>query len=194
MITIESLDFKCVLNNLYVLLKLACVPRMFKMCEQLKEWMESFLTDDVVNHLADLDARVPLIAVVTRNTNELFRLLYSNGAWLHCTIAAEVARRGLLSVRANKRLAQVSVQFCQPRYPIHPKLHMLFHGYRFLEQWSLDHEWCESPLVDGCQVDESFVGVISRYSRRVSPKITVQRTYDLYLTSMRHHVQGDDQN
>ena len=168
--------------------------RMFKMCEQLKEWMESFLTDDVVNHLADLDARVPLIAVVTRNTNELFRLLYSNGAWLHCTIAAEVARRGLLSVRANKRLAQVSVQLCEPRYPIHPKLHMLFHGYRFLEQWSLDHEWCESPLVDGCQVDESFVGVISRYSRRVSPKITVQRTYDLYLTSMRHHVQGDDQN
>ena len=159
---------------------------------QWKEWMDSFLTDDVVNELGEQDSRVPLIAVVTRNVNEVFRLLYHDGAWLHSTVAAEIARRGLLSVRANKRLALISMQLCEPRYPIHPKLHMLFHAYRFLQQWSNDHEWCESPLVDGCQVDESFVGVISRYSRRVSPKTTVQRTYDLYLASMRHHLLGGE--
>lgn len=31
---------------------------------KLQEWMESFLTDEVVNDLAAVDSRVPLIAVV----------------------------------------------------------------------------------------------------------------------------------
>ena len=48
--------------------------------------------------------------------------------------------------------------------------------------------WLENPIVDSCQIDESFAGIISRYSRRVSPKITVRRTYDLYLTALKRHL------
>ena len=48
--------------------------------------------------------------------------------------------------------------------------------------------WHENPIVDSCQIDESFAGIISRYSRRVSPKIMVRRTYDLYLTALKRHL------
>ena len=48
--------------------------------------------------------------------------------------------------------------------------------------------WLENPIVDSCQIDESFAGITSKYSRRVSPKITVRRTYDLYLTALKRHL------
>lgn len=95
-------------------------------------------------------------------------------------------------LRAQNRLAELSLQRLQPRYPLHCKPHMLHHTFKFLKVLSETHHWCESPLVDATQIDESFVGVISRFSRRVSPRLTVHRTYDIYLASLRRHLVDDD--
>lgn len=127
-----------------------------------------------------------------RNINALMRTLYRSGAWLTAEDAATVASQGLVVLRANKRLAELSVIKREPRFPLHCKLHMLFHTFRFLQSWSRVHKWCENPLVDACQVDEAMVGIISRFSRRVSPKTTVWRTYDLYLTSLCRHLRYRD--
>jgi hypothetical protein len=70
---------------------------------------------------------------------------------------------------------------------------MLNHTFRFLELWAQQVESVENPLADSCQIDESFVGAISRFSRRVSPRMTILRTYDLYVTALRDRVhQGHD--
>lgn len=93
-------------------------------------------------------------------------------------------------LRAYKRLAEMSMGMKEPRYPVHSKMHMLCHTSRFLVVWSRSHEWIENPLVDSTQMDEAFVGILSRFSRRVSPKTTIHRTLDLYLTSLDHHLRS----
>lgn len=37
-------------------------------------------------------------------------------------------------------------------------------------------------------MDEAFIGVVSRISRRVSPASTVRRTIDVYLTMVQNHL------
>jgi hypothetical protein len=127
-----------------------------------------------------------------RSINSVFRQLYHGGAWLSAEEASSIGDLGLVMLRAENRLAEISLARCEPRFPLHCKPHMLYHTFKFLTQWSRTHEWCESPLVDATQIDESFIGIISRYSRRVSPRMTVHRTYDIYLASLRRHLLDDD--
>ncbi|CAK9064120.1 unnamed protein product [Durusdinium trenchii] len=84
---------------------------------RLLEWMESYLTDDLVAELAEKDQRVPFISVVVRNINAALRLLFRSGAWLEQLDAATVARHGLLALRAYKRCAVLSVEMKEPRLP-----------------------------------------------------------------------------
>lgn len=120
--------------------------------------------------------------------NAALRMLYRAGAWLSADEAAAVSKHGCLHLRSYKRLAELSLHKREPRYPIHCKAHMLHHTFRILEQKCQALCWLENPIVDSCQIDESFVGILSRYSRRVSPKTTVHRTYDLYLTALKRHL------
>ena len=128
-----------------------------------------------------------------RSINSVFRHLYRAGAWLRSDEASDIADLGLTMLRAQNRLAELSLARLEPRYPLHCKPHMLYHTFKFLKVFSETHQWCESPLVDATQIDESFVGVISRFSRRVSPRLTVHRTYDLYLASLRRHLVDEDE-
>ena len=117
--------------------------------------------------------------------NSLFRTLFSAGAWLDEVQARAVGEQGLLLLRCYWTLGKFSLEKKEPRYPIHPKFHMLCHHFDFLPApLEKGAQWIESPLCDSCQIDESFVGCISRYSRRVSPKQTIWRTWDLYLSSV----------
>ena len=72
--------------------------------------------------------------------------------------------------------------------PLFSQPHMLHHTFRFLERHAPNLGYMESPLADSCQQDETFVGIISRYSRRASPKSTIDRTLDLYLAALRKHL------
>ena len=115
--------------------------------------------------------------------NEVFRRLFHAGYWLSSQEALAVSYAGLTSLRAYRRLAALSLEALEPRFPLHSKYHMLWHTFRFMQQQS-HLPWQESPLADSCQMDEGFIGVISRYSRRVSPKATIERTLDVYLAAL----------
>ena len=133
----------------------------------------------------DGDPRYIVILLGLKAANLTFQTLFSAGAWLDGKQACLVGEQGLLMLRCYRTLARMSLEMKEPRYPIHPKFHMLFHQFDFLLA-PLENgvQWIESPLCDSCQIDESFVGCISRYSRRVSPKQTIWRTWDLYLSSL----------
>ncbi|CAK9055486.1 unnamed protein product [Durusdinium trenchii] len=153
------------------------------------EWMEVWLSDPSRVELVASEQRLQLVLLVLRSINELFRTLYRSGAWLDQATAKRVAFLGLQSMRGYRKLAVLSVALRQPRFPVYPKFHMLFHAFRFVELSAEANEWTESPLTDSCQMDETFIGVLSRYSRRVSPKDTISRTYDIYLTSLHQQWQ-----
>lgn len=130
------------------------------------------------------DERWRLILVALRSSNDAFRSLYRAGFWLRSHEAASIARSGLTSLRCYRLLAEKSMACGEPRFPLHSKYHMLYHTWRFLEKGSERLDWIESPLSDNCQMDEGFIGVLSRISRRVSPSATIERTLDVYLTAL----------
>ena len=133
----------------------------------------------------DGDPRYALILLALKSANLVFRTLFSAGLWLDGAQARTVGEQGLLMLRCYWTLAKISVEKKEPRFPLHPKFHMLFHEFEFLlAPLKQGVKWVESPISDSCQIDESFVGCISRYSRRVSPKQTIWRTWDLYLSSL----------
>ena len=99
-------------------------------------------------------------------------------------MAMKISELGLRALRCYHELASMHVQLRQPRFPVHPKFHMLFHTFRFVELNAQRHTWTESPAVDMCSQDEAFVGIVSRWSQRVSVGATIDRTWDLYLACL----------
>lgn len=126
-------------------------------------------------------------AGVAKLQQSFFFALYRAGVWLPSALALQISPLGLTALRAHAKLAEISLELQEPRFPLYPKYHMLLHVFYFLEWRSRQAEFVESPLTDCCQVDESFIGVVARLSRRVSPKGTVTRTVDVYLTSLWKH-------
>lgn len=133
------------------------------------------------------DERNLTMLLVLKNMNEAFALLYRAGVWLPSTLALQISRLGLTAMRGYAKLADISLRLKEPRFPLYPKYHMMLHIFYFLEWRSAKAEFVENPLTDCCQIDESFIGIVARLSRRVSPKATVRRTVDLYLTSLWKH-------
>lgn len=133
------------------------------------------------------DERYLTILLVLRCINAAFRKLYQLGVWLWKDDAAEIGRLGITALRGYARLAFVSLEMHEPRYPLYPKFHMLLHQFWWLVWRSSKLDWIESPKTDNCQMCEGFIGHLSRYSRRVSPSATIDRTVDLYLVSLWRH-------
>ena len=160
---------------------LAC---LFVFLHWSKEWLEWQLQEvDWQIQLQD-DPRYMTIFLVVASINAVFKTLYRGGVWLPAATARDVGEKGLQALRGYAKLANASLQLGQPRYALYPKFHMLLHQFYWL-LWRADKtDWVESPLTDGCQVDEGFIGVVARLSRRVSPKQTIDRTIDLYLMTI----------
>ena len=130
------------------------------------------------------DDRYTTILLALRSVNAAFRLLYRSGCWLPAHVAKTVGDNGLLALQAYQKLAERSLSWGEPRYPLYPKYHMLLHQFFKLIWDSQTLEWVESPMVDCCQQCEGFVGEVSRMSRRVSPKATISRALDVYFIAL----------
>lgn len=168
------------------------VGRSLSFFSTSQEWLEYVLSLPEYEMDVMADQRWRLIRVMVMCVNRCFSRLYGAGYWLRSEEAKEIASDGLASLRAYWQLAQISLQLGEPRFPVHSKYHMLFHSWRKLHLQAQRLDWQESPLADSCQMDETFVGVLSRYSRRVSPTSTIERTLDIYLTALRDHFKPMD--
>lgn len=157
-----------------------------------EEWLEHEMVEPLLKNQLHLDRRFLLILAMVRDINGMFRELFSRGAWLRSHEAELAGQLGMRALRCYHQLAEESVALSQPRFPVHPKFHALWRIFHALTEGAKVLRWVESPLSDSCQQDESFVGIISRYSRRVSPKQTISRAIDLYLTSLWKLWRGED--
>lgn len=146
------------------------------------------LQEDMVPRLTS-DRRFLLILLAVQSMNEMFRFLYRGGVWLDKAMASKISGLGLKALRCYHELASIHVEMRLPRFPVHPKFHMLYHTFRFVELSGERNMWTESPAVDMCSQDESFVGIVSRWSRRVSNGATIDRTWDLYLACLHERWQ-----
>ena len=81
-------------------------------------------------------------------------------------------------------LADLSIQEGKRLYCLRPKIHFFHHClYDVDKQLRSNCQWVVNPNLWGCEMNEDYIGRISRMSRRVSPKIATQRTIDRYLVA-----------
>lgn len=117
-----------------------------------------------------------------RQINSFFSYLFSSPAFLNKDERLYISSlsAGFLGIYAD--LAQVFFdQGKQHLYPLYPKLHALHHLSIRLRSDACEFGMSMSPLLTACQQDEDVIGRISRLSRRVSARRTMERTLLRYL-------------
>ena len=113
------------------------------------------------------------------------KVLYSHGNWLrrHCAMAVyQHIHEFLGHYNALAFFSMYSFQFTG--FGMKSKYHMMAHTKHEISLLLQDEsvEWVPNPLIFGAEMNEDVIGKIARLSRKVSAKLTTQRTLELYLT------------
>lgn len=113
------------------------------------------------------------------------KVLYSHGNWLrrHCAMAVyQHIHEFLGHYNALAFFSMYSFQFTG--FGMKSKYHMMAHTKHDISLLLQDEsvEWVPNPLIFGAEMNEDVIGKIARLSRKVSAKLTTQRTLELYLT------------
>ena len=140
----------------------------------LLSWLEAVLQTDLVLPVAVVQD----ILQATKAMNEALRKLYNGGVWLSREEANASGAAGLLFLRMYAGLAADALKAGRARFSITPKAHYLHHA--FLDMYTTTFAWSLSPLSFSVQIDEDFIGRVSRYSRRVGSQKQMERTIGRY--------------
>ena len=116
-----------------------------------------------------------------RAIRKAVRILYSRDVWLSQEDALEAANSGLKFVSLYGMLALKSWQQSRALFPHVPKEHGLEHLFFELRYLAKRHEFTMNPAVFSCQMDEDYIGRVSRVTRRTSAQQVVQRTIERSL-------------
>ena len=119
---------------------------------------------------------------------QFYDVLYDGNLWLERSVARELLHHGMVSLKAYQWLARKCLELRKPLFGIIPKLHYFHHACNNIKL-QLDNPECVlilSPYAWTCEMDEDFVGHVSRLSRRVSIRTYALRTIQLYLIACRN--------
>ena len=119
--------------------------------------------------------------------NQAFEELYASDLWLQASDARRIAEKGLRFLWLYMKLAAECFQRGQALFAFMPKSHVVHHIFDDLNQASMAQSKVINPMAFGVQVDEDFVGKMSRLSRRVSPIQVIQRVLERSLWASRKH-------
>lgn len=139
--------------------------------------------EDLLGTRVDLRQGNELLSKVFEATvavNKSFRILYQSGLWLTSAEAGEAGRLGRFFLAKYVELARETFAAHRLRFPLHVKLHMLDHSWRWLAQRSMENDFVLNVLAESVQMCEDFVGHTARLSRRVSPVATALRLLQTY--------------
>ena len=142
----------------------------------LLSWLQSLLASTL---LVSTDTIKDLLTA-TKSINEAFRVLYNGGVWLSAAEARAAGAAGLLFLRMYAGLAASALESGRSRFPITPKAHYLHHAFLDLYNMSSRFPWVPSPIMFSVQIDEDFIGKVSRASRRVGTLKQMERTIGRY--------------
>ncbi|CAE7726262.1 unnamed protein product [Symbiodinium sp. CCMP2456] len=120
-----------------------------------------------------------------RSSNEFLKGLYHADTWLTEAERRHAIESGRCFLNSFKFCAEHAfLQLNLTRWKYQPKYH-LFAEVIFLLEKNL-HEGVSSlnPLIEATQVDEDFVGKVSRFSLQVSVRTISERTIKKYLLSL----------
>ena len=127
--------------------------------------------------------KLPLEAAAATALNKCMHILWTGDVWLTSRTANVAGQLGMYFLRAYARLAELSHQEGLPRFPLQPKHHLLWHSFHELLTGAASCEFTLNVMVEGCAVDEDFIGKISRITRRCGTRAIIHAAWRKYLIS-----------
>ena len=106
----------------------------------------------------------------------IFAGLYSYELWIPSAAAIEISSHGLSFLRLYGHGAKQSYDMTRRLFLMQPNLHRLHHIAWHLGEDARKMDFVPSPLAWSTQPEEDYIGRPSRVSRRVSPRLPIQRT------------------
>jgi hypothetical protein len=117
---------------------------------------------------------------------EVFEMLYALPLWIPRDVALEVHKRFKLVIKGYQYMAHTTNAMGYNLFSNIPKLHMTHHvAVELLRNLQAGHAFIMNPLQHSTEMDEDFIGRISRLSRKVSPRLVMLRTIQRYLVALR---------
>ena len=100
------------------------------------------------------------------SANRCFHLLYEAGFWMPASAASEAGEHGMRFCMLM--LGLLGLRCRRPiKIPMVPKSHYLHHSFRALVLAARSCKFVVNALATSVQLDEDFIGKVSRVSRRV---------------------------
>lgn len=116
--------------------------------------------------------------------DELLHGVYSYEVWIPSEEAKPIIAAGF----AFLKIMGVAVKTAYSRkvlyFKLMPNYHRIHHILFGMQTQALQGRHVLNPLVASTQQDEDYIGRCSRLSRRVSPRLTVQRTLERSLEAI----------
>ena len=152
--------------------------------------MMEFIVDWFLKNGTAGDPLFPLAEQAARHVNGFMKSLYSSDLWIESSRAMQIAQMGFAFLVSYMQLAKQAFQAGRSLFIFMPKVHVVHHVVHSMQQDACAAPMVLNPLSHGVQVDEDYVGRISRISRRVSPQQAITRTLQRALKASRwHYVQ-----
>jgi len=107
--------------------------------------------------------------------------VYKQPLWIYGPDACRIATHGRRFLKTQQKAAVSAHEKGRALFLFMPNLHRLDHLFRTMHDHGATCGVALNPLVWATQADEDFISRPSRLSRRVSPRLIVQRTLDRAL-------------
>lgn len=123
-------------------------------------------------------------ASCTRALNFFMSSLYKCNAFIPVSEAKVIVSAGRHFLEGYARLALLSWRLNQPRFPLIPKCHMLYHVVHYMSEQSSHFPAVENPMTANCSMDEDFIGRFCKLTRAVNPRLRIVRSYQRYFSQV----------
>ena len=145
----------------------------------LMKWLAAVLDD-----LPEVDDQGTLgkCKDATKALNFALSFLYNAALFLERDECRYVSARGMSFLQTYTALARQMYDLGNWHlYPLFPKIHAVHHVWHGLHSDAMSCGFSMNPLTASCQQDEDVIGRVSRVSRRVNIRVTMQRTLERHL-------------
>ena len=152
------------------------------MCKFIAHWFD-------VNGTAG-DPLFPMAAEAVIAINSFMHGLYTSDVWIGAEDAQRLSQHGRSFLMLYMRLATAAYDTNRNHFIFMPKLHAFDHCVHKMEMEAAQKSYTLNPLNHAVQIDEDFVGRVSRTARRTGVGQVIKRVLQRALESARwHYVQ-----
>ena len=119
---------------------------------------------------------------LVQGTLNFLGVMHSHDLWLPHGCAGYMMKQGMCALRAYSFCGRVAMEQDRKRlFCMRPKFHYWAHTiFEMKRSYEDSHPQTVSPAIFNCEMNEDFIGKVSRISRHVSPRLTILRTLQRY--------------